>query len=92
MKFDSSILIASLAASAVAAPAPFTNAGLGKRWVDTTGGQKMPAHFVSTVRKLSTEKLKTKRQLDQLLGGLTGGAGGAGGAAGGAGEIGRAHV
>lgn len=48
----------------------------------------MPAHFVASVRQIANEKLKTKRQLDQLLGGLTGGAGGAGGAGGLAGLLG----
>ncbi|KAF7445276.1 hypothetical protein PtrM4_049750 [Pyrenophora tritici-repentis] len=81
MRFESSILIASLAASVLAAPAPYPQLTLNKRWVDTSGNP-LPEHFVNTVRKLSSEKLKAKRQLDQLLGGLTGAAGGAGGAAG----------
>ncbi|KAI0586827.1 hypothetical protein PtrSN002B_007466 [Pyrenophora tritici-repentis] len=78
MRFESSILIASLAASVLAAPAPYPQLTLNKRWVDTSGNP-LPEHFVNTVRKLSSEKLKAKRQLDQLLGGLTGAAGGAGG-------------
>ncbi|KAA8613566.1 hypothetical protein PtrV1_12474 [Pyrenophora tritici-repentis] len=81
MRFESSILIASLAASVLAAPAPYPQLTLNKRWVDTSGNP-LPEHFVNTVRKLSSEKLKAKRQLDQLLGGLTGAAGGAGAASG----------
>ncbi|KAI1545788.1 hypothetical protein PtrSN001C_003072 [Pyrenophora tritici-repentis] len=73
MRFESSILIASLAASVLAAPAPYPQLTLNKRWVDTSGNP-LPEHFVNTVRKLSSEKLKAKRQLDQLLGGLTGAA------------------
>jgi hypothetical protein len=86
MKFDTSIIIATLAASAVAAPAPF--AGVAKRWVDTSASGKLPAQYAPQVRRLVKEKAMNKRQLDQLLGGLLGGAGGAGGAAGGAGAAG----
>lgn len=46
-----------------------------------TRGSKLPANYVSTVRQLAKDKLKAKRQLDQLLSGLTGAAGGAGAAA-----------
>lgn len=42
----------------------------------------MPAHFVSSVRQMAKEKVKAKRQLDQILGGLGLGGGAAGGAAG----------
>ena len=45
-------------------------------------GSKIPAHYVAALRSIGREKPNRKRQLDQLLGGLTGGAGGAAGGAG----------
>jgi len=80
MHFTTSLLLTTLATSTLAAPT--AHPGVARRWVDTSSGQKMPAHFVSSVRQIMSEKAKNKRQLDQLLGGLTGGAGGAGGAGG----------
>lgn len=78
MKFDTSIILATLAASTIAAPAAHPHA------VQRSAGiQKLPANLAASVRQIVKEKAKNKRQLDQLLGGLTGGAGGAGGQAGG---------
>jgi hypothetical protein len=91
MKFSSSIIAALVAVPLVsAAPAPFPK--VEKKWVDTNSGFtgiKVPTHFASSFRKIAREKAVRKRQLDALLGQLTGGAGGAGGAAaGGAGGAG----
>jgi len=85
MKFDTSIILATLAAAAVAAPAPYD--GVARRYVDTTGN-KLPAEYAASVRRMVSEKANNKRQLDQLLGGLLGGKGNAGGAGAGAGGAG----
>jgi len=45
-------------------------------------GSEIPAHYVAALRSIGRQKPNRKRQLDQLLGGLTGGAGGAAGGAG----------
>jgi hypothetical protein len=82
MKFDTSIILATLAAAAVAAPAPYD--GVARRYVDTTGN-KLPAEYAASVRRMVSEKANNKRQLDQLLGGLLGGKGDAGAAGAGAG-------
>ena len=88
MHFSEAFLaILAVAPLASAAPAPYSS--VHKRWVDTNGGfsgSKMPAHFVTSVRSAAKDKIMRKRQLDQILGQLTGGAGGGKGnaAAGGA--------
>jgi len=87
MKFDSSLLLATLAATSIAAPAPLPH--VNQRWVDTTDTQTFPSRAVAAeVRQIVKEKARTKRQLDQILGGLGGAAGGGKAAAGGAGGLG----
>ncbi|KAF2116975.1 hypothetical protein BDV96DRAFT_16539 [Lophiotrema nucula] len=91
MHYSQAIALA-LAAFPLISAAP-THLHLSKKWVDTNGGfspDRIPAHFVASVRdfharaaeaeKALAREAISKRQLDQLLGGLTGG-GAAGGAA-----------
>lgn len=86
MKFSAPI-VAALAATPLVAAAPAPYPKVEKKWVDTSNsgftGTKMPAHFVTSMRKIAREKSIRKRQLDQILGQLTGGAGGGAGGAGG---------
>ena len=53
MKLEISILLATLAASTLAAPAPYND---GKRWVKTENTPSMPAYSLTSARQVVHEK------------------------------------